>query len=158
VESVEREYNPDSLDGQWTRGMLLRSCRSPDDLAGLQQLLEQSGAEPQLHAVRHHLRDAGEMLLMKARPAMPSDQATDALALGQQEAPQDPAPVQPDSAASQVDSSPLAVADLMPTTSAEPGELLKYEVENQPWHTPLPGTRDVRSDELVSLADEIDIV
>ena len=73
VDWVEREYSPDSLDGQWTRGMLLRACRTPDDVAGLQELLEQSGAEAELHAVRHRLRDVGEHLLKEARPAMPSD-------------------------------------------------------------------------------------
>jgi hypothetical protein len=53
--------------------MLLRASRTPDDVAGLQELLEQSGAEQELHAVRHRLRDVGEHLLKEARPAMPSD-------------------------------------------------------------------------------------
>jgi nucleoside phosphorylase len=73
VDWVEREYSPASLDVQWTRGMLLRASRTPDDVAGLQELLERSEAEPDLHAVRHRLRDFGDQLLKEASPAMPSD-------------------------------------------------------------------------------------
>jgi len=37
-------------------------------------------------------------------------------------------------------------------------DLSPYKVEAQPWYTPLPQTKELRSDEMVSLADKIDIV
>lgn len=74
---VEREYNPDSLDGQWTRGLLLRACRTPDDLAGLQEVLVKSGSEPELHAVRHRLRDVGKLLLKEAGTALTKNEDAD---------------------------------------------------------------------------------
>jgi hypothetical protein len=37
-------------------------------------------------------------------------------------------------------------------------DLAAYKAEEQPWWTPLPPTKDVRSEELASLAGEIDIV
>jgi hypothetical protein len=79
VDWVEREYHPDSLDGRWTRGMILRASKMPDDVAGLQELLKQSGAEAELHAVRHRLRDVGDQLLKETSPAMTTNEDSDSL-------------------------------------------------------------------------------
>ena len=53
-----------------------------------------------------------------------------------------------------IETPPTSEAD--PTTESE--DLSPYNVEEQSWYTPLPTTKNLRSDELVSLADKIDIV
>src|SRR5262249_20304283 len=73
VDWLEREYRPNSLDGQGPRGILLRASKPPEDVTALQELLEQSGADPELPPGRPRLRDVGGHLPKEPGPAMPSD-------------------------------------------------------------------------------------
>jgi nucleoside phosphorylase len=46
----------------------------------------------------------------------------------------------------------------LPGSPQQKEDLPEYKVEDQPWGTPLPETRDVRSEDLLSLAPQVDLV
>jgi nucleoside phosphorylase len=52
----------------------------------------------------------------------------------------------------------LAPAAASPAPAATANDLPPYAAEEQPWFTPLPDPKELRSEELTALADEIDLV
>jgi nucleoside phosphorylase len=123
VELLEREFNPESLEGQWGRRVLLTACHRPTEIGQLQGMLQTSGQEPRLHSVREWLREAGDLLLRATQPVNP---------------------VPPDTA---------------DDTETVQEESLSYNLDEQEWWTtPLPSIKEVATEELQALADEIDVV
>jgi len=44
------------------------------------------------------------------------------------------------------------------SVSGQEDDLIEYDLETQPWHLPMPEVKDIRSSELKSLAEDIDVV
>src|SRR5262249_54401054 len=72
VESLSNGFNPDSDDGRWTRGLLLRARKSPDDVLYLRDRLLEACNEPNLYSIRIWIRKAGELILIEVVPPNPT--------------------------------------------------------------------------------------